>query len=95
MTTYSYLKVSSVFGVFALAGCGPTIPANSAYSAGHDIDTNAQLAQADLSTCKADNTKCDSLDKDLKAIDETAKGLQDAAIKSGYQPPTKTTAATP
>jgi hypothetical protein len=95
MNWHPSLRTSVVVSAVALGGCSPTIQAADAHSAGHDIETKAELAQVDLTACKADNTKCDSVDQDLKAIDETAKGLQAAAQKAGYQPPARPTPTTP
>ena len=72
-------------GLVAASGCS-TVAANVVYDSAHDIQSNVGLAQADLKTCKSDTTKCAQLDKDLQAIDETSKNLQNAAVAAGYTP---------
>ena len=84
-----HLVKSAVVGVLVLTGCGPSIPAADAYNAASDINTKSQLAQADLKLCKADQTQCEQLEKDLKEIGETSDSLKNAAVKAGFEPGTK------
>ena len=87
MRAYSLMTKSISAAALATLGCcGATIQASDAYDAAHDIETKAGLAQADLVTCKADNTKCDAVDKDLKDIVETSKALQSKSAAAGYNP---------
>jgi len=84
---------SAVVAALLTTACGPSIRAAVAYDAANDIGNKSQLAQADLKACKADQTQCDQVEKDLKEIGETSDGLKSAALGAGFEPGTK--AATP
>jgi len=80
---------SAFVGVLLITGCAPSIRAAVAYDAANDIGNKSLLAQADLKACKADQTQCEQLEKDLKDIEETSDALKGAAIGAGFDPGTK------
>ena len=71
-------------------GCGSAAPPgmdpNTASAAAHDIQVKAKLAETHLEACKSDNTQCDPLSGDLKAIQETSSNLERAAVAAGAKP---------
>jgi hypothetical protein len=71
-------------------GCGsgapPGLDPNTAFSAAHDIQGKAKLAEAHVAACKADNTQCDPLSGDLKDIQETSANLEKASVAAGARP---------
>ena len=83
------LMKSTLVGVLLTTGCAPSIRAAVAYDAANDIGNKSQLAQADLKACKADQTQCEQLEKDLKEIGETSDALKSAAVSAGFDPGTK------
>jgi len=81
------LFLAAACAVGAGFGCGssarPGLDPNTAAAAAHDIQVKAKLAQTHLEACKTDNTQCDPVSGDLKAIQDSSSSLAQAAVAAG------------
>jgi hypothetical protein len=75
-----------VAGFGCASGAPPGLDPNTAFAAAHDIEVKAKLAEVHLAACRTDNTQCDPVSGDLKAIQETSANLEKASVAAGAKP---------